>query len=334
MGEFDLIAKLQARLGEPGPGVLLGSGDDAAVTGPRGVAATSVDAIVDGVHFRRGSVPLEAIGRKALAAALSDLAAMGAQPGEAYIAIGVPEDLDEAGCLELLAGAEALAGETATTLAGGDVSRSATLCRAVTVVGYAETETDLVTRSGAGDGDLIAVTGKLGGAAAGLRLLESEGDGSHGAAVNLPGLDEGVERALRGRQLEPRPRLAEGQALAKAGASAMIDLSDGLGADARHIAEQSGVRVEIDLDALPLQEGVAEVAEAGGDDSLELATAIGEDYELLACLPAEALEGAQAAVRDTDGELTTIGRCVAGDGVRLSDPAGRELQVRGHDQLT
>jgi thiamine-monophosphate kinase len=330
VGEFDLIAKLQARLGEPGPGVLLGSGDDAAVTRPRGVAATSVDAIVDGVHFRRGSVPLEAIGRKALAAALSDLAAMGAQPGEAYIAIGVPEDLDEAGCLELLAGAEAAAGETATTLAGGDVSRSATLFLAVTVVGYAETEADLVTRSAAREGDLVAVTGRLGGAAAGLRLLERERDG--GGAV--PGLDESAGDALRARQLEPRPRLAEGQALAKAGASAMIDLSDGLGADARHIAEQSGVLVEIDLDALPIQEGVVEVAKVGGDDPLELATAIGEDYELLACLPAEALEGALAALRNMDGELTTIGRCVAGDGVRLSDPAGREIQARGHDQLT
>jgi thiamine-monophosphate kinase len=325
MGEFDLIAKLQARLGEPGPGVLLGSGDDAAITKPRGVAATSIDAIVDGVHFRRGSMPLEAIGRRALAAALSDLAAMGAQAGEAYIAIGIPEDLDEPGCLELLAGAEAVAAETATTLAGGDVSRSAVLFLAVTVVGYAETEADLVTRSGAREGDVIAITGQLGGAAAGLRLLEGN------VAVEL---DDEVQQKLRARQVAPRPRLSEGRALAKAGASAMIDLSDGLGADARHMAEQSGVRVEIDLDALPLQEGVAEVAEAGGEDPLELATAIGEDYELLACLPAEMLEAALAAVRDLNGELTAIGQCVAGDGVRLSDPTGRELQARGHDQLT
>jgi thiamine-monophosphate kinase len=331
VGEFDLIAKLQARLGKPGPGVLLGSGDDAAVTKPRGVAATSVDAIVDGVHFRRSSVPLEAIGRKALAAALSDLAAMGAQPGEAYIALGVPQDLGEEGCLELLAGAEAVAAETATTLAGGDVTRSAILFAAVTVVGYAESEADLVTRSGARDGDVVAVTGRLGGAAAGLRMIERE---TAGETDDLPGLPEGVAGALRARQLEPRPRLLEGRALARAGASAMIDVSDGLGSDARHVAEQSGVRLEIDLAALPIQDGVMELARVAGEDSFELATAVGEDYELLVCLPAEALERARSAVRETDCELTAIGRCVAGDGVRLSDQTGRELQARGHDQLT
>src|SRR5436309_1200163 len=109
MGEFDLIAALRARLPAPRPPVLLGSGDDAAVTAPEGVTATSVDAIVDGVHFRRDSTPLDAIGRRALAAALSDLAAMGAETGEAYVVLGVPPDLDEAGCLELLGGTEALA---------------------------------------------------------------------------------------------------------------------------------------------------------------------------------------------------------------------------------
>ena len=330
MGEFDLIASIQARLGEPGPGVLLGSGDDAAITKPRGVAATSVDAIVEGVHFRRDSVPLKSIGRKALAAALSDLAAMGAEPGEAYVALGVPQDLDEPGCLELLAGAEAIAAETATTLAGGDVTRSKALFLAVTVVGYAESEADLVTRGGAQEGDLVVVTGQLGGAAAGLRLLEGEETG----ATDVPGLGESAGRALRDRQLEPRPRLAAGRALASAGATAMIDLSDGLGADAGHLAQRSGVGVEIDLDALPIQEGVAEVAKAAGEDTFELATAAGEDYELLACLPEEAVEGALSAVASADCEITTIGRCVVGGEAKLSDQAGRELQARGHDQLT
>ena len=326
MGEFDLIAKLQARLGEPGPGVLLGSGDDAAITQPRGVAATSVDALVDGVHFRRNTVPLEAIGRKALAAALSDLAAMGARPGEAYVALGVPEDLDEPGCLELLAGMEAVAADTGTTLAGGDVSRSATLFLAVTVVGYAGAESELVTRSGAAEGNLVAVTGELGGAAAGLRLLEAKDGGAT--------LDERIAAALRERQLDPRPRLAEGVALAAAGASAMIDISDGLGADAGHLARQSGVRLEIDLEALPVQEGVAEVASAGGEDPLELATGFGEDYELLICLPEEAVDRARAAIDDANCGLTEVGRCVPGEGVGLSGPSGRELRARGFDQLT
>ncbi len=325
MSELDLIAALRARLPKLGPGVVVGSGDDAAVAVPRGVTATSVDAVVEGVHFRRPTTPPEAIGRKALAAALSDLAAMGALPGEAYIVLGVPEDLNEAACLELLAGAEALAAETTTTLAGGDISRSATLFLAVTVVGYAEREGDLVLRSGASADELVAVTGQLGGAAAGLRLLEAQ-DGVE--------VGEDLAAALRARQLDPRPRLAEGRALAAAGASAMIDLSDGLGADAGHLAEQSGLRLEIDLDALPLQDGVCEVAKALGEDPLLLASGEGEDYELLCCLPAEALERARSTVRDVGGTLTTVGRCVPGEGVRLSSPNGRELRAQGFDQLT
>jgi thiamine-monophosphate kinase len=322
MGEFDLIAKLQARLEKPGPGVLLGSGDDAAITRPSGVVATSVDSIVDDVHFHRDSIPLESIGRKAMAAALSDLAAMGANPGEAYIAVGIPEDLDEAGCLEMLAGAEAIAADTGTTLAGGDVSRSGTLFVAVTVVGHAAEESDLVTRSGAEAGDLVAVTGELGGAAAGLRMLEAKRDGDP-----IAGLPENVAGELLARQLAPKPRLDEGVKLSAAGAKAMIDLSDGLGADAGHLAERSGVRLEIDLEALPLQAGVEDVAEAIRIDPFELATGVGEDYELLICLSDEALQRARC-------ELTVVGRCVAGNGVGLSGPSGRELQARGHDQLT
>ena len=327
MGEFDLIAALRARLPAPGPRVLVGMGDDAAVTAPGGVTATSVDAIVEGVHFRRGSTPLEAIGRKALAAALSDLAAMGAEPGEAYIVLGVPPDLDEPGCLELLEGVQELAARTGTALAGGDISRSAVLFVAMTVVGHAPAAESLVTRGGAKPGDAVAVTGELGGAAAGLRMLEGEA-----AGADLP--DE-VVSGLRARQLDPQPRLAEGRALAASGASAMIDLSDGLGADAGHIAAESGVRLEIDLSALPLQAGVAEVGVAIGEEPLDLAAGEGEDYELLACLPAESVDRARAAVAEVGNSLAVIGRCVPGEGgVKLSAPSGRELRVRGYDQLS
>lgn len=326
MGEFDLIAALRARLPATGPGVLLGVGDDAAVTAPEGVTATSVDAIVEGVHFRRSSMPLEAIGRRALATALSDLAAMGAQPGEAYIVLGVPEDLDEAGCLELLEGVEAIAARTGTTLAGGDISRSTVLFVAMTAVGHAPDAESLVTRAGASAGDLVAVTGELGGAAAALRMLDGDAAGA--------GLGEDLALALRVRQLDPQPRLAEGRALAAAGASAMIDISDGLGADAGHVAAESAVRLEIDGGALPLQAGVRELAIAAGEDPLELAAGGGEDYELLACLPAASLDQARSAVADAGGSLTVIGRCVPGEGVKLSAPSGRALRVRGYDQLS
>jgi thiamine-monophosphate kinase len=149
MGEFELLATLRERLPEPGPRVRLGSGDDAAVTVPGGATATSVDALVEGVHFRRGTATLRQIGRKALSTALSDLAAMAAEPGEAYVVLGAPEELSEAELLELGEGLAAVARETGTTLAGGDLTRAPALTLAVTVVGHAARPEDFVTRAGA-----------------------------------------------------------------------------------------------------------------------------------------------------------------------------------------
>ncbi|HEX3608589.1 MAG TPA: thiamine-phosphate kinase, partial [Solirubrobacterales bacterium] len=171
MGEFELLARVRERLPAPGPRVRLGSGDDAAITLPGGATATSVDALVDGVHFRRDLATPAQIGHKALATALSDLAAMGGEPGEAYVVLGVPPDLDEDGCIELLDGLRALAESTGTTLAGGDVSRAAELFLAITVVGHAPTPEALVSRDGARPGDALVLTGEIGGAAAGLQLL-------------------------------------------------------------------------------------------------------------------------------------------------------------------
>src|SRR3954451_825829 len=172
MGEFELLARIRERLPAPGPRIHLGSGDDAAVTVPGGATATSVDALVEGVHFHRATASLGQIGHKALATALSDLAAMGAEPGEAYVVVGLPEDLDEDDCLRLLDGLVSLAKRTGTTLAGGDISRAPVLTLAVTVVGHASTAEDFVSRAGARPGDVLVLTGELGGAAAGLRLLE------------------------------------------------------------------------------------------------------------------------------------------------------------------
>jgi thiamine-monophosphate kinase len=325
MGEFELLARVRERLPTPGPRVRVGMGDDAAVTVPGGATATSVDAIVEGVHFRREHCDARRIGRRALATALSDLAAMGAEAGEAYVVLGVPPGMDEDECVELIDGAVALAAETGTTLAGGDVTRAPALTVAVTVVGHAAGPERFVTRAGARPGDALVLTGEIGGAAAGLLLLERPELASAVAA-------ETAER-LRARQTEPQPRLDAGRALAAAGATAMIDLSDGLGGDARRLAEESGAGVRIDASALPLAKGVAEVGAAAGLNPLQLAISGGEDYELLAALPPDRLGDAASAAGKTGTMLAQVGEVVAGGGVEIRLPGGGGLETRGFDQL-
>lgn len=327
MGEFELLEKVRERLPEASRRVRLGAGDDAAVTVPGGATATSVDAVVEGVHFKREQAGLGQIGHKALATALSDLAAMGAEPGEAYVVLGVPPDLDENGCLELLDGIVDLARATGTSLAGGDVTRAGELTIAITVVGHAQTAEQLIARAGARPGDALVLTGELGGAAAGLHLLERPDLGSASTA-------EEVE-SLRIRQLEPIPRLGAGLALAQAGATAMIDLSDGLGGDAGHLAKQSDVALRVDAGSLPLATGVLAVAEAAEKDPLQLAVSGGEDYELLATLPAARLDEARRAVARAEGiGLTEVGEVVAGEGIEIRLPDGQLLEPEGFDQLS
>jgi thiamine-monophosphate kinase len=326
MGEFELLAKLRERLPPGGDRVKLGSGDDAAITVPGGATATSVDAIVEGVHFRAGEAPPAAVGRKALATALSDLAAMGAEAGEAYVVLGAPSDLPEQRFLGLLDGLLEVAAETGTTLAGGDLTRAPALTLAVTVVGHAPSPELLVGRGGAQPGDLLVLTGEIGGAAAGRLVLD---DPALAAALSA----ETAEH-LRARQLDPTPRLRSGHALAAAGARAMIDLSDGLAADAGHLAAHSGLEMRIEAGSLPLAKGVAEVAAATGRDPLELAASGGEDYELLAALPAEALGEASSRIGEAaETTLTPIGEAVEGEGVEIRLPGGGRLEPTGFDHF-
>ncbi len=336
MGEFELLARVRERLPAVGSRVRLGSGDDAAVTVPGGATATSVDALLDGVHFRREYASLAQIGHKALATALSDLAAMGAEPGEAYVVLGVPGDLDEDGCIELLDGMTALAAATGTDIAGGDVTRAAKLFLTVTVVGHAPDPSAFVSRAGARAGEALVLTGEIGGAAAGLALLDNphlDADCASSAPTAPTGAIPAKAELVR-RQLEPMPRLRAGLALARAGASAMIDLSDGLGSDARHLAAGSGVGLRIEASALPLATGVAEVAAAADRDPVALAATGGEDYELLASIPTERLEQAVDAVREQEGVgLSRIGEVVSGDGVEIRLPGGELAEPAGFDQL-
>jgi thiamine-monophosphate kinase len=323
-GEFELIAEIRERARRAGVGsserLHLGSGDDAAVSVPGAATATSTDAIVEGVHFRLGTATPREIGAKAISAALSDLAAMGAAPGEAYVQLGLPASFADESVLELADGMIEVAARTGTAIAGGDIVGSGLLFVSVTVVGHAASSDAFVTRSGSRAGEEVFVTGELGGAAAGLRVLERPELGE--------ALDPAVAEHLRARQLRPVALLEAGAALAAAGASAMIDISDGLAGDARHLAEAGGVRIDIEAARIPVEEGVAAVAESAGVDQLELILG-GEDYELLVVLAQERKEAAVAGVAATGTRLTPIGYVSVGQGFELAGATAPE-RLQGH----
>ena len=231
--------------------------------------------------------------------------------------LGIPDGFGLEAALAVVRGAQQLASGAGVTIAGGDVTRAPALMVSFTVVGWAADPGELVGRDGARPGDQVAVTGTLGGAGAGLALVEDRARAS--------ALSPDLARMLRERYARPLPRLAEGRELSALGAQAMIDLSDGLATDADHIARRSGVRIELSLGSLPLCAGVAEVAAELGAGPRPFAATAGEDYELCVCVPASvrdrlALNGSGVLKR---AGLTWIGSVVEGAvGVAFTDATG------------
>jgi thiamine-monophosphate kinase len=288
------------------PGTTLGIGDDAAVLDLGDRALACVDLLIDGVHFRRSAGDMESVGHKAIAVNLSDIAAMGGEPVAALVALTLPHDgmgPDELGAL--YEGMEREAAAAGVSIAGGDMSAGPALALAVTLLGRLPAGARCLTRAGGRPGDLLFVTGPLGAAAAGLAI--DEGRAPPSATPSAPAL----VRALR----RPRARLAEGRALAAAGARAGIDISDGLALDAARLAAESGCAAQIDLERVPVADGVPEIAAALGRDPAEFAATGGEDYELLVALgPGEAGSVAGSAAL----ELHRVGHLQRGEGCTVA----------------
>ena len=307
LGERALIARIAAALPAPDAAVAVGIGDDAAVVEPERGALTAVttDTVVDGVHVDRRFTPPDAIGHRALAASLSDLAAMGAVPRHALLSLGLPDAFPVADLDALAAGVAALAARHATSVVGGNVTRSTgPLFVEVTALGSVKRRRVLL-RSAARPGDGLYLSGRIGGAAAGLDLLRSAAGSADAAGEDGP--DAELE-ACRQRYLRPQPRVRLGRLLGRTRtARACVDLSDGL-ADALHqLAAASGAGAIVEAAAVPIEPGARRWFEQHGRDPLDASLAA-EDYELLFTAPARARRRLAAIGRMKHGvPLTRIG---------------------------
>jgi thiamine-monophosphate kinase len=327
LGEFGLIERLIARLGTPGEGVVVGPGDDAAAVrlGGGATALVTADLLLEGVHFEIGLSSPSDVGWKALAVNLSDIAAMGGVPRFALVSLGSPPATPAATLEQLYAGLDECARSFGVSVVGGDTAKADRLIVSVAVVGEPGNG-PIVQRTGALPGDVLCVTGALGGAAAGLALLRSASHDERAAAL--------VERfpLLAKAHRRPVPRIREGIAAARSGASAMIDISDGLARDIGHICEASGCGAVLSGEKIPLAEGIDDVAGWAGVDSLAFAAGGGDDYELAMAVPPAALEELRRAIGPAS--LAIIGEVTEGSDVTLErDGVRMELDSLGWDHF-
>jgi len=310
LGEFELIELFTRALPLRGEGVLLGVGDDAAVLRPpRGEAiVATADAVFEGVHFDRRFTP-EDVGWKALAVNLSDLAAMGARPLWALVALALPAGTEPARVARIARGLGACARRFGVAVVGGNVTRAQQLSLTVTVLGSAPAP---IRRDGARPGDAVLVSGSVGDAALGLR--------------------RGAAPALARRQRRPAPRLALGMAL-RGIASAAIDVSDGLLQDLGHVCDASRVAASVRLEELPLSPAYRR-ATRRARDPWAAALSGGEDYELCVTVPVREVRAALAAAARARTPLSVIGTILPGAGLQVVDCHGGLHPYRqGHDHL-
>ncbi len=310
-GEFSLIRDYFYREERYHPETVLGVGDDAALLNiPEGQQlVVSVDTMVEGVHFLQGSDP-EALGHKLLAVNLSDMAAMGANPMWATLALTIPCN-DPAWLEPFSRGIFALADRFRVDLVGGDTTRGP-LTLTLQIHGTAPAG-EAIHRSGAADGDLICVTNALGAAGLALKRLKA---------------GEGAEK-IRHTLERPTPQLEAG-ILLRSSATAMIDISDGLLADLSHILERSGVGADLNLDAIPLHPALEQLPL---QQQLDLAMTAGDDYELCFTLPTERLEGVTEQLSEVGTRVTVVGRIRQELGIGFSGTASWHPSIEGYQHF-
>ncbi len=329
LSERELVRGIRKVLSGDAPGVVVAVGDDAAVIDPgRHQGVLTADMLVEGVHFELGATSAHDLGYKAVSVNVSDVAAMGGSPRYGLACLGLSDGIEAAWVMELYGGMREAADEYGMALVGGDTSRADRAVVSVTVYGEVPTGR-AVTRSGARPGEVLVVTGSLGGSAGGLRIARDA------ARHHTEALSTEWGRALLAVHERPRARVGEGQALAAAGASAMIDLSDGLAIDLARLCEESGVGARVSLPDLPLGPGLVDLASVTDADPVDLALHGGEDYELLAALPPQALERAGRSLVERFGtRLTEIGEITEGTGVvAVRGDAEEPLEPKGWDHF-
>lgn len=268
VGEFPLIAAITERLSVAAD-VRVGPGDDAAVLAIKDAVATSVDVLVEGVHFRRDWSEARDVGRKAVAVNVADLEAIGARATALLVGFSAPAELDVGWVLDFADGLSQEGQAAGVSVLGGDVTKARDITIAVTAMGSLEGR-EPVLRSGARPGDIVAVNGRLGWAAAGLAVL--------GRGFRSP-------RVLVDAQRVPQVSYGAGAVAAGAGATSMIDISDGLLADLGHVAQASGVLINVHQDAFELAEPLQAVAAATGADPYTFLFTGGDDHALAATFP-------------------------------------------------
>jgi thiamine-monophosphate kinase len=321
IGERALIARIKARVSMPS-WVVVGPGDDAAVIRPQRGAfdVVTTDAQVDGVHFDRRFVPAEAIGHRALAVNLSDLAAMGASPHAALLSLALPASLDVDAFEGVLDGLLALAAVHRVTLIGGNITQTpGPLALDVTAIGSVKPRR-ILTRAGARPGDEVYVTGSLGEAAVGLQRLQANEQADAGCVT---------------RYLRPEPRVRAGMLLGRnRAASSCMDISDGLADCVRQVADASGVGITLDGAAIPVPAEVRDAQRRRGRNPLETALGGGDDYELFFTVrPAH--RGRLRAVCQQLGDLpiTRIGVVTKARELLIRDEEGLRTLPAGYEHF-